>query len=391
MNKKIKIAYFDCFSGISGDMILGALVDLGFDLKKELAGAKLPPCKLDIRKINKRGIAGVKVDILGLGEEKHHRGLAELCEIIDRSALDKDIKSKSRDIFTKLARVESAVHGVSLKKAHFHELGSIDTIVDVAGALLGIKKLGIKKIFSSRLNVGSGFVKCRHGILPVPAPATAALLKGIPVYSDGSEAELVTPTGAAIITTLAEGFGPIPQMTVDKIGYGSGSRDLEHPNLLRVFTGEYEQLPEETADLADVIETNIDDMNPEYYDFIIRRLLREGALDAYITNILMKKNRPGVKLSVIAGPEKTQRLIDAIFQETTTFGVRIYRTRRKKLSREERTVRTKYGSVRVKIGKLEGEIVTVSPEYEDCRKLAEKKNLPLKKIYEEAKAKVTVR
>jgi uncharacterized protein (TIGR00299 family) protein len=378
----MKIAYFDCFSGISGDMILGALVDLGFDLKKELSKLKLPSCRIEIKRVKRQGIAGTKVNVISLKKEKTHKGLAQIYRIIDAGSLDKDIKQRSKDIFAKLAKAESKVHGVSVKEARFHELGNIDSVIDITGTLLGLKKLGIEKVFASKLRLGSGFVKCEHGIFPVPAPATVELVKSIPVYSDGTNSELVTPTGAALITALAEEFGDIPQMSIERVGYGAGFAELKHPNLLRVFLGECELPVAGSADFADVIEANIDDMNPEYYDFIIRKLLKEGALDVFIANIQMKKNRPGVKLSVISKPEKTQHFTDIIFRETTTFGVRVYRTKREKLLTEKRIVKTKYGNVTVKIGRLGGKIITVSPEYEDCRRLAEQKGVPLKTVYE---------
>lgn len=380
----MKIAYFDCFSGISGDMVLGALVDLGFDLEKEIKKLNLSSFRIEIKRVKKQGIAGVKVNIISLREE-YNGGIAQVFKIIERSRLDEDVKQKSKDIFAKLAKAESKVHGVSAKKAHFHELGNIDTIVDIVGVVSGIKNLGIEKIFASGLNLGSGFVKCEHGIFPVPAPATAELVKSLPVYSDGTDAELVTPTGAALISALAEGFGDMPKMNIERTGYGAGFKELKHPNLLRVFLGECDMSFEGSTDFADVIESNIDDMNPEYYDFIIQKLLGEGALDVFIENIQMKKNRPAVKLSVISKPEKTRRLTDIIFRETTTFGVRVYRTKREKLLTEIKTVRTKYGNVPVKIGKLGKKIITVSPEYEDCKRLAERKGIPIKDIYEAAK------
>lgn len=381
----MKIAYFDCFSGISGDMILGALVELGFDLEKEAKKLRLTPYKIEIKKVKKQGITGRKVNITSLAKEEHHRTLGQIYGIIEKSGLDKDVKEKSKEVFLRLAKAESKVHGVPFDKARFHELGSVDSIVDITMAVSGVKKLGIEKIFASKLNLGSGFVKCAHGTFPVPAPATAELLKGIPVYSDGVDSELVTPTGAALISELAGSFGDMPLMDVKSIGYGAGYAELRHPNLLRVFLGESCLPLAESSDLADVIESNIDDINPEYYDHIIRKLLEEGALDVYITNIQMKKNRPGVKLSVISKPEKTKCLTDIIFRETSTFGVRIYRTRREKLHTEQRAVRTRYGTVNVRIGSSLGRVITVSPEYEDCRKIAEKKRIPIKKVYEEAK------
>jgi len=383
----MKIAYFDCFSGISGDMILGALVDAGLDidyLKKEFEKLNISGYDITTRKVEKNHICGTKVDIT-VKEKQRHRNLENINKIIDESTLDVEVKRLSKRIFLKLAEAESKVHGVDIDKIHFHEVGAIDSILDVVGTLIGLEKLNVKKIYSSHLPVGRGFVKCAHGVIPLPAPATAELIKGVPVYSRNVDGELVTPTGAAIITTLAEDFGKMPLMKIEKIGYGAGKSDFEQPNLLRVFIGELLDESNCATDVTNVIETNIDDMNPECYGYLAQKLFKFGALDVFFTNIWMKKNRPAVKLSVICHPEKTERLTNIIFDETTTLGVRIYKTNRRKLHVEKKRIKTKYGKVTVKIGKLNDKIKTVSPEYEDCKKIAEKNDIPLKEVYDLAK------
>lgn len=381
----MKTAYFDCFSGISGDMIIGALVDLGLDIKyleKGLKKLKLKNYKIEAGKIVKNGITATKFDTIIKNANHHHeeRNLKEINRIIDDSKLNNEMKNIIKKIFHKIAAAESKIHDKPLNEIHFHELGAIDTIIDVAGAVIGFKKLGIERVYCSKLNVGSGFAEFSHGKWPVPAPATAEILKGIPIYNNNIEAELVTPTGAAIITALASKFGEIPLMKVEKIGYGAGTKDLGQPNVLRVFLGESWGIEN---GIINVIETNIDNMNPEIYPYVIDRLLENGALDAYLTNIIMKKGRPAVKLSVLAEIKDSDKLCSIIFDETTTLGVRIYPAARKKLDRGIKTVKIKYGNARVKISKLNNEIKNVMPEYEDCARIAERKKIPLKKVYDE--------
>lgn len=295
------------------------------------------------------------------------------------------MKELSKRIFLKLARAESKVHNVDINKIHFHEVGAIDSILDIVGTSIGLKKLNIKKVYSSYLSLGRGFVKCSHGIIPIPAPATVELIKGIPVHSMDVSGELVTPTGAAIITTLTNNFGRIPLMNIHKVGYGTGRSDFEQPNLLRIFMGGLMDENDYATDVTNVIETNIDDMNPECYDYLVQKLFECGALDVFFTNIWMKKNRPAVKLSIICPLEKTNRLIDIIFNETTTLGIRLYKTERRKLLIEKKKVKTKYGEVNIKVGKLNDKIKTISPEYEDCKRIAEKNGIPLKHVYDLAK------
>jgi len=297
--------------------------------------------------------------------------------------LEEKVKELSKAIFTRLATAEAKIHGKDVQKIHFHELGGLDTIIDVVGAVAGMKYLGVEKVYSSPLPVGRGFVKCAHGILPVPAPATLELLKEVPVYGSDIEAELVTPTGAAIISSLVENFGEMPPMKIDNIGYGAGQRDLPIPNLLRVSIGVIKNAYQE--DVVSLIQTNIDDMNPEFYEHIVDRLFHEGALDVFLTPIQMKRTRPATMLSVIAGQEKMEKMLEIIFDETTTLGIRISKIKRRKLNRENRKVSTKYGKIEVKIGKHDGVVKNISPSYEECRKIATHLKIPLKKVYQEAK------
>ena len=381
----MRAAYFNCFSGISGDMVLAALVDLGWpvkELERELNKLDLLNYQIEAEKVAKQGIMSTQIKIR-IKEGKKERTLKDILSILDKSKLEENIKERSQAIFIRLASVEAKIHGKSVQQVHFHELGGLDTIIDVVGAVAGMKYLGIEKVYSSSLPLGKGFLKCSHGTLPVPAPATLELLKGVPVYGSNIEAELVTPTGAAIISTLAENFGQMPPMKIDNIGYGAGQRDLPIPNLLRVSVGVLKKVYGD--DVVSLIQTNIDDMNPEFYEHIIDRLFYEGALDVFLTPIQMKKTRPATMLSVITDEEKTERMLELIFDETTTLGVRISKVKRRKLNRESRKVATKYGKIEVKIGKLDGIIKNISPSYKECRKIATRLNIPLKKVYQEAK------
>jgi uncharacterized protein (TIGR00299 family) protein len=303
--------------------------------------------------------------------------------LIEDSDLSGDVKAKSTTVFVKLGEAEARAHGTTIDKVHFHEVGAIDSIVDIVGSVIGISALGIERIYSSPLSLGKGFTKSAHGIIPVPAPATLELLKGIPVRRTEIESELVTPTGAAIISTLADGPGPVPEMVIDRIGYGAGDRDLaEQPNLLRISLGTAKYSYE--RDTIKVIETNIDDMSPQVYDLLIDKLLGIGALDVFLTPIVMKKSRPAVKLTALVDSLHLQEVCDCILAETTTMGVRIYEADRKKLSREIIEVETEYGKVRVKLGKIADQVIKVLPEYEDCKHLAREKNVPVMEIQQAA-------
>ena len=370
----MKVVYFDCFSGISGDMIIGALLDLGLDFKfleKELKKLNLKNYKIEARRVMKSGISATKFDVIELhaNKAKYHqeeRNINEINSIINKSKLDKNIRNAIKKIFYKIAAAEAKVHKTSINKVHFHEIGAIDTIIDVAGAVIGFEKLGIKKIYCSKLNIGTGFVEFSHGKWPVPAPATALILKGVPIYHNNIKSELVTPTGAAIITALAAKFGEMPAMKLEKIGYGSGTKNLEQPNVLRVFYGESESDIENFDDKIMVMETNIDNMNPEIFPYVIERLIKSGALDAYSMPINMKKSRIGIKITVLCDKNNIDKLSKIIFEETTTLGIRIFPAGRKKLEKEIKIINTKYGKIRVKISKLNGKTKNITPEYEDC-------------------------
>jgi uncharacterized protein (TIGR00299 family) protein len=381
----MKIAYFDCFSGVSGDMILGALIDAGFDIRElesELSKLKISGYKVKTEKTGRKGISGIKfsVDVI---EQNAERTLKDIVEIVDQSELDDDIKESSKKTFKELSMVEAKVHDQSVEEIHFHEVGGIDSIIDVIGSLIGIKKLGIEATYSSKIHVGTGFVECRHGVLPVPAPATLEMLKGVPIYSKGVEAELATPTGVCILKTLSKSFGIMPEMKVDKVGYGAGSRELEIPNLLRVYVGETDEREYEKDEVI-LIETNIDDMNPQLSAYASEMLLKQGALDVFMTPIFMKKNRLGTLLSVLTTQDKFDEVLSTVFSETTTLGVRIHHLERKKLSRQIVSVKTRFGEIKLKVGKVGNQIKNIAPEYESCKEIAMKQGIPIKEVYYEA-------
>jgi uncharacterized protein (TIGR00299 family) protein len=367
-------------------MILGALIDAGLDIRElesELSRLKMSGYKIKAEKTARKGISGTKfsIDVI---EQNVSRKLKDIVEIVDQSDLDDDIKDLSKKTFEELAMVEAKIHGKSIEEIHLHEVAGIDSIIDVVGSLIGIKKLGIEATYSSKVHVGTGFLECRHGVLPVPAPATLAMLKGIPIYSRGIEAELATPTGVCLLKTLSQGFGIMPEMKVEKVGYGAGSRELEIPNLLRVYVGETGE-DEYEKDEVILIETNIDDMNPELLAYASEILLKQGVLDVFMTPIFMKKNRPGTMLSVLTTRDKLDEVLLTFFTEITTLGVRIHRLERKKLSRKVISVKTRFGEVKVKIGKIGNQIKNIAPEYESCREIAVKQGIPLKDVYDEAK------
>src|SRR5271163_4443750 len=384
----MKLAYFDCFSGIGGDMTLGALVDAGCPvelLRSGLRGLDVPGWELTAEKVWKNGMAATYVRVKTADTSKH-RSLGAILEILEKSRLAPVVRQRASAIFQKLGEAEARVHDVPVEKIHFHEVGAVDAIVDIVGACIGFHALGIEKFACSPLNVGGGTAKMAHGVLPVPAPATARLLQGKPTYSNGVLKELVTPTGAAIVATLCEAFGPQPGMIVSAIGYGAGTADLEsQPNVLRIMVGETAEktvagFDEEIA----VIEANLDDMNPQIYGYFLERALGAGALDVYTTPVQMKKNRPGTLLTVLCKPQDTNSLMSLIFAETTTFGIRTYRAQRRVLPREWVNVETEFGKVRIKVSRVNGRILHVAPEFEDCRKLAVEKNVPLKRVIAEA-------
>jgi uncharacterized protein (TIGR00299 family) protein len=381
----MRVAYFDCFSGASGDMILGALIDGGLSprlLREELKKLHLSKVRLTVRKVLKGGIQATRVVVEG-DEKRTHRNLKEMVRIIDRSSLDAQVKSLSKHIFVKIASAEAGVHGTPAEEVHFHEVGGLDSVVDICGAVWGFRRMGIEKIYVSRVNVGAGLVRCEHGILPVPAPAALALMNGKPIYSTGVEKELLTPTGAALLSTLGTEFGSFPVMRVEKIGYGAGRDDLPHPNVLRLMIGTRDEAGREERVI--VIETNIDDMNPQLYDYIMERLLEMGSKEVFLTPVLMKKNRPATLLSVICSSEKFPAVAEFLFKETTTIGLRWHENERLKADREIVSLRTKYGEIRFKVGRWDGKVINISPEYDDCRRRALEKRVPLKDVFEEAR------
>lgn len=388
----MKIAYFDCFSGISGDMTVGALLDAGLKietLEKELKKLGLSGYQLEVNKVTKKGISATKFKVK-IKEEGVERRFKDILTILEESKLDEEIKKETKKIFFNIAKAESKIHQKDIDKIHFHEIGGLDSIIDITSAVIGIKTLGIDEIYSSALPVGKGFVKCAHGVIPVPAPATLELLKNIPTYSGGIENEMITPTGAAIISTLAKSFGKRPLMKIERIGYGAGEKEFTIPNLLRVCIGEKtlkdENLKDDyVSDEVVLIETNIDDMNPEFYDYIMEKLFSQGALDVFLTPIQMKKNRPAHMLSIIVYEQNLKEILEVLFSESTTLGVRVREIKRLRLNQQNFMAETKYGKIKVKVGMFKGEIKNIAPEYEDCKKMAKQHQVPLKEVYEEVK------
>jgi uncharacterized protein (TIGR00299 family) protein len=383
---EMRIAYFDCFSGASGDMILGSMIDAGLnvqELREELRKIPTPKLQLNAKKVLKRGISATQVIITGKKERKSYRTLNDILKIVEKSRLEPDVKKKSKEVFERIASVEAKIHQKPVEEIHFHELSGLDSIVDIVGSVWGFRQLGIDKLYVSKVNVGSGFVECEHGILPVPAPATLALMKGKPIYSSGVERELLTPTGAALLTFLGSDFGNMPEMKVERIGYGAGRDDFPHPNLLRLVIG----IPSVNSGMERVmvVETNIDDMNPQFYDYILEKLLAMGVMEVFLTPIMMKKNRPGTLLKVICPSEKLTSVTGFLLKETTTLGLRWHEEERNRAEREILTLGTRYGKIRFKLARWEGRVVNLSPEYEDCKRLAVKKKITLKEVFEEAR------
>ncbi len=437
----MRIAYLDCFSGISGDMFLGALVDAGVSPKllEDTVTALNIGARLEISRVVRGGISATKVDVYASDEKdlprevfweqhghdhahehsrehhdenvwqrgsapltgqspvttqhdhEHSRGLTEIREIINKAAISNTAKATVIRIFEALGEAEAEIHNTSIDEIHFHEVGAVDAMVDIVCAAVGEESLAVGEWVCSPLNVGGGTVKCAHGTLPVPAPATLKLLRDAPVYSSGPQVELVTPTGAAIVKTLCSRFAPFPAMKIEKAGYGAGTRDFpEHPNLLRltigeaVAAGELSTSPSTSNDRIAVLEANLDDLSPQVLAYAMERLLAEGALDVFSVPVQMKKSRPGALLTVLAKVEDADRLTRTIFAETTTLGVRRSEEQRQTLSRRWETVDTTWGPVRIKIANLNGTVSNYAPEYEDCRTLAEAQHVPLRTVMQEA-------
>jgi len=381
----MKIAYFDCIAGASGDMILGALLDAGLSeeiLRERLAALHLADFDLHCRQVSKNGFSATKVDVL-VKEDVPHRHLPDILTVVKNSDLSPAIKQQATAIFNRLGEVEAGIHGTTLNHVHLHELGGVDTIVDVVGALVGLEALGIEKVYASPLPLGRGFVKGAHGQIPLPAPATVGLLAGVPVVGSDLDVELVTPTGAALLSSLAVQFGPIPAMTLTGSGFGAGGRDLPIPNVLRLLIGEQPATVGLDTQILAMLETNIDDLNPEFYDYVMTRLFEAKALDVFLSPIQMKKNRPATLLRVLCEPVDVDPLMEILFTETSTLGVRQQSVIRHCLSRSFQTVDTSYGPVQIKIAEGIG-WTKAAPEYEDCRRLAEEKGVPLREVYRAA-------
>jgi uncharacterized protein (TIGR00299 family) protein len=429
----MRIAYLDCFSGVSGDMFLGALLDAGVPsrLLEDTVAALNIGARLEISKVNRSGITATKLDVFASqapgreekdspreaeghshphphpdhahpdaghshphghdekeGDSRHPtRGLKQIREIISKAAIAESAKATAIAIFEALGSAEAKIHNLEIEKVHFHEVGAVDALVDIVCAAVGAEALGVDEIVCSALNVGGGTVKCAHGTLPVPAPATLELLKGASVYSSGVQAELVTPTGAAIVKTLVKRFATFPEMKIEKSGYGAGTHDFPgHANVLRLTIGEA-RTPSAAKTLQEpisVLEANLDDMNPQVFGYVLDRLLEEGALDVFGLPVQMKKNRPGLLLTVLCKPEDVAKLTGLIFKETTTLGVREREEKRRVLAREWIMVGTRWGNIRLKVASMNGTVTNYAPEYEDCRKIAAAHDVPLKSVMQEA-------
>jgi pyridinium-3,5-bisthiocarboxylic acid mononucleotide nickel chelatase len=446
----MRIAYLECFSGMSGDMFLGALIDAGVPPRtlEDAVAALGVGARLEISRVVRSGISATKVDVWVDGEKdmpqeeswaqenvapaplrqaqgrlspsraqgqhghghhhehehspghdisragspaphehSHGHGLNEIREIIGKAAISDTAKKTAIAIFETLGTAEAKIHATSIEEVHFHEVGAVDAMVDIVCAAVGAEALGVEEIVCSPLNVGGGTVKCAHGTFPVPAPATVELLREAPVYSSGVQAELVTPTGAAIVKILATRFASFPAMRIEKSGYGAGSRDFAgHPNVVRLTIGEAASvLAAKTAsDTVTVLEANLDDLNPQVFGYVMDRLLEEGALDAFAVPVQMKKNRPGTLLTVLCKPEDASKFTELLFTETTTLGVRRRDEVRQTLARRWENVRTQWGDVRIKIGSMNGTVTNYAPEYEDCRRIAAEHHVPLKTVMQEA-------
>jgi len=376
-------AYFDCYNGISGDMTLGALVDLGLpiaDLRAALAGLPISGYTIEAERVKRCGIGATLVHVAA--EEHHtHRGFSEIRGIIEKSAFSPAVKNRAIEAFHKLATAEAAVHEIEIDKVHFHEVGAIDAIIDIVGSVWGMEQLHIGRVISSPVAVGSGTVNTAHGVMPVPAPATVHLLQGVPVNAGPMEGELATPTGAAILRTIASDFKPLPEFSISSIGYGAGSRERKgHTNYLRVILGEETASPApapiEKHDLA-IVQTEIDDMPAQLFGYMLEKLLAAGCLDAHIRPIQMKKNRPAVSLQALVEPARVSRIVELVLRETSTFGVKVLHCDRYCLRRSFQKIQTPYGEIPVKLGYWGDEVLKAMPEYEDCRRLAQEKGVPL--------------
>ena len=387
----MRILYFDCIAGISGDMALGAMIDAGADLdtiRNGLMGLPVEPFDLDVEQVETGGLRATKVNVrtstVGL-----IRTYASIRSLLDLAEMPLDAKAMAHRIFRRLAEAEAMVHRRELEQVTFHEVGAVDSIVDIVGTALALSSLGVDRMFASAVPTGLGMVKSEHGALPIPAPAVVELLRGAPMYSRNVSVELVTPTGAAILASLVEGFGELPRMRVEQVGYGAGSARLDFPNVLRVLIGEEDREAAAPAAATPpgtelVLETNVDDLNPELTTYVLERLFAAGAQDAWLTPIVMKKGRPAVTISVLVSPSRQDAIRQVLFLEAGTLGIRATTVDKQALEREWVDVATRHGGVRVKIGRFEGNAITVAPEFEDCARVAREAGVPARDVYEEA-------
>jgi pyridinium-3,5-bisthiocarboxylic acid mononucleotide nickel chelatase len=379
----MKIAYLDCFSGVSGDMLVGSLLDAGLsieELEKILSGLNVHGYKISAEKEGRNNIFGTKFSVSLQEEDQQARYLKDIKKIIRNSEIPLPIVETCISIFEKLAKTESEIHHISPDEIHFHEVGAIDSIIDIVASVAGIYLLGIEKLFVSKIPVGKGMITSAHGNIPLPSPATIALLEGVPIYDSGQSAEMITPTGAAIITSLCSSFGPMPPMIVDRVGYGVGTRTLaDRPNLLRILIGN--DIDKQSSETVVVLESNLDDMSPELLGYLMERLFDVGAKDVVFSHIQMKKNRPGIQLQVIGNPEDKDKLSTIIFRESTTLGIRFSYSQRFILTREKSMVESPWGKMRIKKVVNQGGKVATFPEYEECRRIAKANNLALRDVY----------
>ncbi len=393
--------YLDCFSGASGDMFLGALVELGVPvegLRQVVAGLGVDPAAITVARVARAGVAATKVRVVEPDEatheahhegpqphdhdhhhHHHHRTLGEIAACIDRSGLSPEGRERAKALFRRLADVEAGIHQIPVEQVHLHEVGALDSIVDIVGTVWAMEWLGVTEVMASPLNLGSGTVACAHGTFPVPAPATAALLRGRPVYSSGAPGELVTPTGALLVTEFASSFGPLPPMRIDRIGYGAGDRDVPGvPNVLRAFLGE--RLGARAEERVVVVEFEVDDMNPQIFGSLMDRLYAAGALEVFYAPVQMKKNRPGTLVTIVVPPEARDAVTAVVFAETTTIGVRYHEVGRECLARDVCEVETPVGPIRFKVARRDGVVVNAAPEFDDCLRAAAERSLPVKTV-----------
>lgn len=389
----LKTIYLDCFSGFSGNMLIGAFLDAGMPfqyLKAELAKLQLTHYNFQVERVFK---CGIRATLFSVHVEPCHqraRNLSDVIAILESGQLSSWVEERAKKVFTLLAEAEATVHGTTVGKVHFHEVGSVEAIINIVGALIGCEYMGIARVRASALHVGSGFVMCSHGRLPIPAPATAEILKRIPFYATDIQGELVTPTGAALVTALSESFGPLgSQFRVESIAYGAGSMDISVAHVLRLYLGEEQQ--EGGSDdhcSVKIVETNMDDMNPQHCSYVMELLLENGAMDVFFTPVFMKKNRPGVKITVAVSQKNLDTVVDLIFRETSTVGLKIFPCETRHLEWEMIAVETEWGPVRVKLAKRDGQIRNTAPEYEDCRNIADQFGVPLKFVYQKVMSRV---